>query len=817
MRSPTEKHFVPTIFVVLGATGDLMTKKIVPALFQLHEKKALPPHFKFLGVSRRDWTDEDLRRHIEAILSVKAPHASRASIESFLKLAIYHKLTFQSREDYSGLKDALHKIDDEKGMCSNKLLYLSVPPQFYGEILDNIKRAGLHEECMPHSEGEGWTRVVIEKPFGNNEKSAKALDEKIAKIFNEDQIYRVDHYLAKETFQNILAFRFYNDLFENGWGKKLIEAVYLRGLENIGVEDRGPFYDPLGALRDVGQNHMLQMAALIAMEQPENLDAEAIRAKRAEILKKLKPLSTDEVAAQTFRAQYEGYGSIKGVAPNSQTETYFRVRFGFDDPNWEGVTFVMEAGKRLIDPREHREVTEIEVVFRHPQPCLCPPGNHYRDRVVFQQDPQEGIFIHFFAKKPGFTMQIEERTFEFDLRRHNTGGRSSEREENKAQYTQEYEKLLLDCMQGDQTLFISSEEVAAMWRFIDPIETGWQKGLVPLRRYVPDGPAVTVEAAVIDEPHANAKLPREIGIFGLGKMGANVARELRDKGWRVVVSNRSPGSIDEMKTEGFETAYSSKELVGRLKAPRIIWLMITAGKGVDEFLFGRDGKGGLVSQLRKGDIVIDAGNSFYEDTVRRAKILARKNIHFMDVGFSGGPSGARHGGSLMIGGERKLFENLEPLFRDLSVPGGYSYFGTAGAGHFVKMVHNGIEYGMMQSIAEGFALMKKSPFKLDLQKIANVYNRGSVIESRLIGWLEDAYKIYGKDLVGVSGSVAYTGEGEWTVTTGKKMKMKLPAIEDAFRFRVRSKQSPTYMGKILSALRNRFGGHSIEGQKNQKK
>jgi 6-phosphogluconate dehydrogenase len=241
--------------------------------------------------------------------------------------------------------------------------------------------------------------------------------------------------------------------------------------------------------------------------------------------------------------------------------------------------------------------------------------------------------------------------------------------------------------------------------------------------------------------------------------------------------------------------------------------MITAGVGNDELLFGKDG---VVKYLKKGDIVIDAANAFYEDSSRRAKLLAKKGIHFVDVGFSGGPGGARHGGSLMIGGEKKIFEYLEPLFRDLSVPGGYAYFGAAGAGHFVKMVHNGIEYGMMQSLAEGFALMKKSPFKLDLEKIANVYNRGSVIESHLVGWLEEAYQLYGQDLNPISGSVAYTGEGEWTVKSGKKMKLKLPVIEDAFKFRVRSKRSPSYMGKVLSALRNRFGGHSIEGNSKPK-
>ena len=523
-------------------------------------------------------------------------------------------------------------------------------------------------------------------------------------------------------------------------------------------------------------------------------------------------------------------------------ETYFKIALELSHPRWQGVPIFIEAGKRIIDPKRNEEVTEIEVVFKHETPCLCAmytadddgaagadeektgraagaSVRHFKNSITFRQDPHESITVHFWAKKPGLEMKMEERVFNVDLRE---GG-------HKSQYTEEYERLLLDCINGDQTLFVSTREIAAMWHFVDPIVKGWAKGLVPLRHYAPDSEAVVAEASVLIDPPANADdvnvktggahghmaMRREIGIFGLGKMGANVARQLHEKGWRVVASNRSPGPVEMIQKEGIQGVFTHAELVAELKSPRIIWLMITAGKGNDDLLFGeKDSRGvshgGIVQHLKKGDIVIDAANAFYEDSVRRAKLLKKRGIHFMDVGFSGGPSGARNGGSLMIGGEREMFQRLEPLFRDLSVPGGYSYFGSAGAGHFVKMVHNGIEYGMMQALGEGFGIMKKSPFKLDLEQVANVYNRGSVIESRLVGWLEDAYKIYGQDLKAVSGSVAYTGEGEWTVKTGKKMKVPVPVIEDSFKFRVKSKKSPSYIGKVLSALRNRFGGHAID-------
>jgi glucose-6-phosphate 1-dehydrogenase len=796
---------IPTIFVVLGVTGDLTAKKIVPALFSLHEKNELPAKFELVGVSRRDWTDNDLKEHVRAILHVKAPHATESAIDSFLNLVSYGKVEFDALDDYLALNEKLKAIDDRWGVCTNKLFYLSVPPQFYDQIFEYLHASHLTDPCSPE---EGWTRVVVEKPFGSDEKTAKALDARLAKLFKEEQIYRIDHYLAKEAFQNILAFRFFNNLFETNWGSEMIESIAIRELENVGAEDRGTFYEGVGALRDVGQNHLLQMLALVTMDQPRDLSADAIRRERAAVLNTLEVMTLSQIKEQTFRAQYHGYREIKGVDSKSQVETYFRLRGYLSHPRWRGVPIVMEAGKRLASPKED-ETTEIEVVLKHPEPCLCSLSNgegmHYKNKIIFKQDPKESITIQFWAKKPGFQMVLEERTFDFDLRK----------TERKTQYTEEYEKLLLDCIDGDQTLFVSSPEIVAMWRFVDPIVRAWAKDAVPLRHYAPDSPAITAEAAVLDmaktAPIAKTSLPKEIGIYGLGKMGVGLAKNFRDHGWRVVVSNRSHDPVVALEHEGFEGASSLDELLMKLSSPshknspRVVWLMVTAGKPVDELLFAKEG---LVSKLKRGDIVIDGGNSFFEDSVRRSKLLAKKGIAFLDVGVSGGPAGARNGACIMVGGDKKTFERLEPLFASASVPNGYAYFGAAGSGHFVKMVHNGIEYGMMQSIAEGFALMKKSPFKLDLEKIARLYNNGSVIESRLIGWLESGFQAFGQDLKSVSGSVAYTGEGEWTVKTGKKWKMKLPTIEDSFKFRVKPKKTPSYMGKILSTLRNQFGGHS---------
>ncbi len=287
-------------------------------------------------------------------------------------------------------------------------------------------------------------------------------------------------------------------------------------------------------------------------------------------------------------------------------------------------------------------------------------------------------------------------------------------------------------------------------------------------------------------------LKKELGYIGLGKMGKNMVAHLKEKGWKVVTFD----------THRRGSAKNLRELVISLFPMRIIWIMVpfqAVGEVIEELLI----------HLTKGDILIDGGNSHYEDSIRRAQELAFKRIHFLDVGVSGGPQGARKGAALMIGGEKQVFKKLEPLFYDLAAKDGYGYMGVSGAGHFVKMMHNGIEYGMMQAIAEGFAVMKQSGFQLDLQEAAKIYNHGSVIESRLMDWLEEAFCEFDKELKDVSGSAAHTGEGEWALKTAEKLKIPVPIIKGAVDFRIRSAAHPSYTGKILSALRNRFGGHHI--------
>ncbi|MCE5191042.1 MAG: glucose-6-phosphate dehydrogenase [Actinomycetia bacterium] len=779
----------PTILVVFGATGDLMARKIVPSLAYLKVKGRLPERFRVIGFSRRDWSDGDFQAHVRSILDAYDGIApSSAGREAFLGMFTYRRGTFDDASAYGELVNDVGAIDDAWGLCANKLYYLAVPPENYRVIFERLSQSGLTETC---GDGTGFTRVLVEKPFGKDGRTAHELDELLGSLFAEEQVYRIDHYLAKEMLQGIMSFRFSNALFEPSWNAGSVERIDITLLESIGVERRGAFYDGVGALRDVGQNHLLQMLALVLMDKPADLSADSIRTQRAHFLRNLKVPSPDDIAEHSFRAQYDGYRQIVGVAPDSRTETYFRLRFALHGGRWGGVPMTMESGKRMGE-----SLKEISVTFRAPEACLCDadePGT-YENRVTFQLEPEETIRIAFWAKKPGFERELELREFTFFLHE----------KEARAQYVEEYAKLLLDAIAGDQTLFVSTDEVRAMWAFIDPFIRVWESGAVPLATYAPGSAEVTRRARVkVDESYA-ARL--EIGVVGLGKMGANLARNLIEHHWRVVGWNRTAAVAEAMVAEGVEAAPTLAELVGRLKPPRTVWLMVPAGAPVDAVLFG---EGALAELLEPGDIVIDGGNSHFLQTIERAPKVLSAGLHFLDVGTSGGPGGARNGACLMIGGVRDDFDRLEHLWRDLSVPDGYRFFEGHGAGHFVKMVHNGIEYGMMEAIAEGFTLLRRSELGIDLDAAAEVYNRGSVIESRLIGWLEDAYHTFGEELEGVSGAVDHTGEAEWTVRAAHALGVDARVISDALEVRRESEKAPSYAGQILSALRNQFGGHAI--------
>lgn len=787
---------VPTVFIVLGATGDLMSRKIAPTLYHMHERGNLPTRFRLIGVARSGFGNDEYREFLKERIK-KRTRTKKKSLDEFVRHATYSPGAFEKAATYAALKNEIESIDEAWGLCSNKLFYLAVPPDSYRNIFKHLARSSLTEPCSPE---EGWTRVIVEKPFGNNLKTARELERLLANLFREIQIYRIDHYLGKEMIQNILTFRFSNTLFEKIWNRDFIEKIDIRLFEKLGVEDRGAYYDSVGALRDMGQNHILQMLALITMDHPESYGADAIRFRRTEVLKNLRVPTRAEIKKQSYRAQYREYRNIQGVAPKSETETYFKIGGAFlTSPRWEGVPITLESGKRL-----GKQQKEIVITFKHPTPCLCPPGTgHYKNQIIFSLEPSESISIKLWSKKPGLTFDIEGNDLQFHLRKNKTS----------SQYVEEYEKLLLDVISGDQTLFISTDEVEAMWGFTDLIVKVWREGAVPLDTYTPNSLEPVKKSSFIDNAIESSfifelpalEIEKTIAVVGLGKMGANLARQLIRKDWRVLGFDKDARHREELKSDGVETAESLKEMTEKLPSPRLIWLMVPVGKAVDQTLEK------LTPLLKKGDVVIDGGNSYYKDSARRAKTLEKRGIHFVDAGVSGGPEGALTGASLMVGGNQRVFKKIEPLFRDLAYKEtGYQFFEGAGAGHFVKMVHNGIEYGMMQAIAEGFTVLKHASYNLNLKDIADVYQKGAVIESRLVGWLKDALELRGEALKNASGKVVRGGTGDWTIKTAKEEKVKAKIIEESVRFRKLSEKNPSYTGKILNALREQFGGHEVK-------
>lgn len=451
----------PTIFIIFGITGDLSGRKLLPSLLNLYVSKRLPQKFAIVGFSRRSFSREEFREYIRGHMKIKPGEYREEDIKHFLDHMYYEQGFFDAAQSYANLALRLKLIDEGFHQCSNKLFHLAVAPTFYETILTLLSNSGL---TIPCGGNEGWTRILVEKPFGNDVETAKKLDKKLGQLFDETQIFRIDHYLAKEALQNIMAFRFNNSLFEPLWNREHIDAVHVKLLEKEGIEGRGNFYDDVGALKDVGQNHILQMFAVIAMEPPKTFDADAIRKERAKVLAHLHPITSKNVKESVVRGQYEGYVSEKGVKRNSQTETYFRIEAHVDTPRFKGVPFYLESGKH-----QSEDASQIDIYFKNK--LGAQKGEEGQNVLTFRIQPDEGIKIRFWIKTPGFDMKVEPKTLKFKY-----GDFTS-----LSVLPDAYERVLYDAITGDQTLFTSTDEVMAAWKFISPIVDSWQA--VPLTVY----------------------------------------------------------------------------------------------------------------------------------------------------------------------------------------------------------------------------------------------------------------------------------------------------------------------------------------------
>jgi glucose-6-phosphate 1-dehydrogenase len=465
----------PTTLVIFGATGDLAHRKLLPALYNLAHEGSLPERFNLVGISRSDKAHEDYRAEMrESIGKFSRTPPDPNVLEKFLETIQYIPGVFDDDSVYQKLATTLDEYDREGGIAFNRVYYLSTAPAFFPVIVQKLGEAKLDDR------EESEVRVVIEKPFGTDLASARELNRTVLGVFEERQVFRIDHYLGKETVQNIMAFRFANTMFEPVWNRNFIDHVQITAAEDIGIGTRAEYYDNAGALRDLIQNHMLELLANVCMEPPTSFDADKVRDEKVKVLEAITPPRVEDVPHMAVRGQYAagvvggesapGYLEEEGVPPDSRTETYAALRLEVLDWRWAGVPFYLRTGKRLA-----RKVTEIAIRLR-PVPHVAFQAHGslgiQPNELVLMVQPDEGVTLSLGAKIPGARMRIRPVNMEFH---YGTSFLSASPEA--------YERLILDAMRGDATLFTRNDEVDALWRIVDPVLQAWQAGDEPVPRY----------------------------------------------------------------------------------------------------------------------------------------------------------------------------------------------------------------------------------------------------------------------------------------------------------------------------------------------
>lgn len=471
-----EQKPVSQLFIIFGASGDLTYRKLIPAVYDLYKNKALDDNFAVLGVSRTDISDVDFRKKLKEGIDTFA-QLEKDKVDVFLEKVYYFPIDTFKKEDYQKLGDKIKSLQKSNGLEDNILYYMSTPPKMFPVISENLKFAGLHKE----SKNTGFRRIIIEKPFGTDLKSALELNEIIKKVFQEKQVYRIDHYLGKETVQNLLVTRFSNAIFEPLWNRNFISHVEIISSENIGVGSRGGYYDQSGALRDMFQNHLMQLLALVGMEPPAVLEPDAIRNEIMKLMQSLRPFDDNSIAKNVIRGQYtqskikgeevNGYRNEEGVPESSRTETFLAAKLYIDNWRWSDVPFFIRTGKRLPT-----RVTEIVINFKAtPHHLFHKYGEEMmaNNRLIIRIQPDEGILLNFGMKLPGAGYKVKNVGMDFHYN-----------DLSAVYLPTAYERLLLDGMLGDQTLFSRGDIVAAAWEFVQPILDGWKNRMeLPLFGY----------------------------------------------------------------------------------------------------------------------------------------------------------------------------------------------------------------------------------------------------------------------------------------------------------------------------------------------
>ena len=449
------------ILVIFGGSGDLTDRKLIPALYQLYNGQLLPEQFAVIGLGRTDHSTESFREKLSG--SLKGHTETATPTDEFLKRIYYQNLDMRQTPDYARLKAYLEDLDREYGIGGNYLFYLATPPEFFLDVAVHLGELGLQKDTS----AKGWRRLIIEKPFGHDLKSAIDLNRRLKEVWGEDQIFRIDHYLGKETVQNILAFRFANGIFEPLWNRNFVDRVEITASESVGVGDRGGYFEKSGILRDMVQNHLLQILATVAMEPPSVMEMNQVRDEKRKIFQSLRPIAADQLSDHVVLGQYisstirgenvNGYRGEKNVDPESQTETYAALKIFIDNWRWGDVPFYIRTGKRLPT-----RVTEVVIHFKHTPHALFRSGDG-ENQLILRIQPNEGILLKFGMKLPGSGFEIKNVAMDFhyaDL--------------SEIKIPEAYERLILDALLGDATLFARSDEVEAAWKFIDPVLAGEQ-------------------------------------------------------------------------------------------------------------------------------------------------------------------------------------------------------------------------------------------------------------------------------------------------------------------------------------------------------
>ena len=489
------------LIVIFGASGDLTKRKLIPALFALFKQQLLPPQFAILGIGRTAMDTEQFRDKLIAELETQSDYGSlnHDPIRSFANLLHYLPLETSEPAGYYRIKEKISGIEQTCQTGGNYIFYLATPPELYEIITTGLNLHGLNKH------ESGWRRIIVEKPFGINLKSAQQLNKHLLSCFSEEQIYRIDHYLGKETVQNVMVTRFSNGIFEPLWNRNYVHHIEITSAENIGVESRGGYYDKAGALRDMVQNHLLQLVTLVAMEPPTQIHAQAIRNEVLKVLQSVRPVNTEEIEKQVIRGQYTrstvrgtpypSYREEPGVSPGSRTETYIALKLFIDNWRWGGVPFYIRTGKCLPT-----KVTELVVHFKPtPHRLFCFDEGRFNsdNQLVIRIQPDEGILLKFGVKLPGAGYNVQDVNMDFHYANLAHG-----------EIPEAYQRLLLDCMQGDATLFSRGDSIEQSWKIVDPILTAWENNCeIPIYGY-PAGTWGPQQAdSLIDEPNMTWRYP----------------------------------------------------------------------------------------------------------------------------------------------------------------------------------------------------------------------------------------------------------------------------------------------------------------------